>query len=93
MKNIFLLLLLFIVSGSAQGASVDILYLQLEECLAKRPEYAQNKEARIDSIEKQWKRQMPLEQKYQLCFKIFQEYYTYRSDSAFYYIDMAYQLS
>lgn len=93
MKNIFLLLLLFIVSGSAQGASVDILYLQLEECLAKRPEYAQNKEARIDSIEKQWKRQMPLEQKYQLCFKIFQEYYTYRSDSAFYYIDMAYQLA
>lgn len=93
MKNIFLLLLLFIVSGSAQGASVDILYLQLEECLAKRLEYAQNKEARIDSIEKQWKRQMPLEQKYQLCFKIFQEYYTYRSDSAFYYIDMAYQLA
>jgi tetratricopeptide (TPR) repeat protein len=93
MKNIFFLLLLFIVSGSAQGASVDILYLQLEECLAKRPEYAQNKEARIDSIEKQWKRQMPLEQKYQLCFKIFQEYYTYRSDSAFYYIDMAYQLA
>ena len=36
---------------------------------------------------------MPLEQKYQLCFKIFQEYYTYRSDSAFYYIDMAYQLA
>lgn len=91
MKHIFIFLVLFLTSGIAMGASVDILYLQLEECLAKRPEYAQCKEARIDSIKKKWNRHMPLEQKYDLCFKIFQEYYTFRSDSALHYIDRAYQ--
>lgn len=91
MKHIFIFLVLFLTSGIAMGASVDILYLQLEECLAKRPEYAQYKEARIDSIKKKWNRHMPLEQKYDLCFKIFQEYYTFRSDSALHYIDRAYQ--
>ena len=54
MKNIIIFLLLFLTSGIIKGASADILYLQLEECLAKRPEYAQYKEARIDSIKKKW---------------------------------------
>ena len=93
MKNLFIFLLLFIVSGTIKSTPVDILYQQLEECLAKRPEYAQNKETRIDSIKKKWNRHMPLEQKYNLCFKIFQEYYTYRSDSALHYIDRAYRFA
>lgn len=93
MKNLFIFLLLFIVSGTIKSTPVDILYQQLEVCLTKRPEYAQKKEARIDSIKKKWNRNMPLEQKYNLCFKIFQEYYTYRSDSALHYIDRAYRFA
>lgn len=93
MKYIFIFLLLFIISDTTFGVSIEELYLQLEECLKKRPEYAKQKEMRIDSIKRQWNRHMSLEKKHELSFKIFQEYYTFRSDSALHYIDRAYQFA
>lgn len=89
--KIFILILLFISLTPTYAAEKGTaeLYQDLENVLKKRPEYARQKEARIDSIKQQLTHALSPEKKYQTYFSIFQEYYTYRSDSAFFYIGQA----
>lgn len=92
--RIFVWILLLCVSTAyAKEKSTADLYLQLEEAIQKRPEYARQKEERIDSIKRLARKSLSAEKKYQLLFQIFNEYYTYRSDSAFFYIDKAYHVA
>lgn len=91
MRNfILIILLLCVYPVHAMEKNITELYRQLEEALKDRPVYARQKEARIDSIKQQLAHAKSPEKKYQVFFRIFQEYYTYRSDSAFFYIDQAY---
>lgn len=91
MRIIFYILLFITLTPTyAAEKSTSELYQNLEEVLKKRPEYARQKEVRIDSIKQQLTHALSPEKKYQTYFSIFQEYYTYRSDSAFFYIEQAF---
>lgn len=87
--RILCFILFTLVSMTIKSESISELYQQLEQVIKKRPEYASQKEIRIDSIKSQINQKLSTEKAYNLYFRIFQEYYTYRSDSAFFYIDLA----
>lgn len=88
-RQIILFLLLWATAATLQAESNETLYQQLEATLARRPEYARDKETRIERIKAQGKKARTPQEQFRLCFRIFQEYYTYRSDSAFHYIEQA----
>lgn len=87
--RILCFILIIMMSMTSKSESISELYQQLEQVIKKRPEYARQKEMRIDSIKSQITKGLSPEKAYNLYFRIFQEYYTYRSDSAFFYIDLA----
>ena len=60
---------------------------QLEEALGRRPQFSQQKERRIDSLKAQLSDRIPAERQFDLCVAVYREYYTYRFDSAMYYVD------
>ena len=60
---------------------------QLEEALKRRPQFSQQKERRIDSLKAQLSDRIPAERQFDLCVAVYREYYTYRFDSAMYYVD------
>lgn len=86
----FSLFVIFLfISIFTNGESISDLYQKLEKVILERPEYARQKELRIKQIKDQLQENLLPAKKYDLYFRIFQEYYTYRSDSAFYYINLA----
>lgn len=87
--RILCFILITLISAATKSESISELYQQLEQVIQKRPEYAREKEKRIEHMKSQINKEQTIEKKYDLYFQIFQEYYTYRSDSAFYYIDLA----
>lgn len=66
---------------------------QLESCLKQRSLYSQQKEARIDSLKQLLHPAMVAEQRFRLYNSIYEEYYTYRFDSAMLYVDRKEQVA
>lgn len=66
---------------------------QLESCLKQRSLYSQQKEARIDSLKQLLHPAMNAEQRFRLYNSIYEEYYTYRFDSAMLYVDRKEQVA
>lgn len=85
MKNL-LSLFLFIIPLQVIHAQQDIkdLYRQLELSLAQRNIASQRKEARIDSIQNLITPDMSAQKLFEHYYTLYQEYLTYRSDSAFF---------
>lgn len=94
MKNL-LSLFLFIIPLQVIHAQQDIkdLYRQLELSLAQRNIASQRKEARIDSIQNLITPDMSAQKLFEHYYTLYQEYLTYRSDSAFFYIDKAEEIA
>lgn len=94
MKNL-LSLFLFIIPLQVIHAQQDIkdLYRQLELSLAQRNIASQRKEARIDSIQNLITLDMSAQKLFDHYYTLYQEYLTYRSDSAFFYIDKAEEIA
>ena len=94
MKNL-LSLFLFIIPLQVIHAQQDIkdLYRQLELSLAQRNIASQRKEARIDSIQNLITPEMSAQKLFDHYYTLYQEYLTYRSDSAFFYIDKAEEIA
>lgn len=65
------------------------LYSELEKVLNKRDYYSQMKEARIDSVRSLIHKGMSHEALFLHYHTMYEEYLTYRSDSALYYINLA----
>lgn len=90
MKRIcFLLFLLLTVVHIACSQELPQLYAQLEQVLSQRKQTSAKKEARIESIRKRIHTGMSPDALFNIYHSIYEEYLTYRSDSAFYYINMA----
>lgn len=66
---------------------------ELESCLKQRHLYSQQKEARIDSLKQLLHPAMDAEQRFRLYNSIYEEYYTYRFDSAMLYVDRKEQVA
>lgn len=89
--NKFAFLLLFMIGVSSVFASDDTrkLYDELDALLLRRDEFCRAKEARIDSIKNLKDEMNSYSGLFGLYNDVFLEYYTYRSDSAFYYLSFA----
>ena len=89
--NKFALLFLLMIGVSSVFASDDTrkLYDELDALLLRRDEFCRAKEARIDSIKNLKDGVNGYSGLFGLYNDVFLEYYTYRSDSAFYYLSLA----
>lgn len=64
----------------------DDLLRELDRKVEERPLYMKRKEARIDSLKRLLFAELPLEEQYRINNRIYDEYYTYRYDSAMIYV-------
>lgn len=94
MKKSFLLLVLFlnVMSAYAMG-DIKELYRELDALLLRRNEFCRKKEARIDSIRSLKDDINGYQELFKFYNDIFDEYYTYRSDSAYYYLSLAEEMA
>lgn len=89
MKKIVLLVLLINCVLFAYAVNdITKLYSELDAALLRRNEFSLIKESRIDSIKKIKTVGMGNSALFELYDKVFEEYYTYRSDSAYYYLSL-----
>lgn len=86
------LFLLFVLLPSHAANKVD-LSNELESCLKLRSRYSHQKEVRIDSLKRLLYPTMGDEERFQLYNAIYEEYYTYRFDSAMLYVDKEEQVA
>ena len=93
MKNYLLLgLLLFVLLPLYAANKVD-LSNDLESALKQRSYYSHQKEARIDSLKQLLYPSMDDDVRFRLYNAIYEEYYTYRFDSAMLYVDREEQMA
>lgn len=85
-RAIFVLYILF-QFGLLSGQSLKSLYERLDSVLEHRAQYAQRKEEQISKIRQAIKSQTSDDQLFHIYYKLTEEYYTYRSDSALFYIE------
>lgn len=90
MKNLLYLFLLILPMQTANAEeNLQQLYHRLEQALNRRDITDRLKEARIDSIQKLITPDISTQKRFDYYQTLYQEYLTYRADSALFYIDMA----
>lgn len=94
MRNWLYLFILMISVQTAQATeNIQQLYQQLEHVLTQRKAISLRKEATIDSIRQLITPNLSSRQRFHYYQLLYQEYHTYRSDSALYYISKAEQIA
>lgn len=89
MKKILLLeLYLFLALTPSYTANRIELFENLEIALQQRNQYSQQKEMRIDSLKHLLYPSISDDERFHLHNAIYKEYYTYRFDSAIFYVDL-----
>lgn len=68
-------------------------YAELERVLGLRESFSRQKEARIDSLKHLLHPALKKEERFRLCKAIYEEYSTYRFDSAMHYVDCERELA
>ena len=89
MKNALFILYALFLYTTVYGEELNSLYERLDSVLAHRKEYARQKEEKIAAVRQTIKPQTSLEHLFQTYYTLSEEYYTYRSDSALFYIEKA----
>lgn len=90
MKNLLYLLILILPVQTVNATeNLQQLYSRLEQALNSRGAIDRQKEARIDSIQNLITPDMSTQKRFDHYQTLYQEYLTYRADSALFYIDMA----
>ena len=84
-------------TASAQSApmpadSVRAALLELDEAIARKPEYRARKEARIADLRRRLHYAVDTLEQYALCEELFDEYLHYQADSAVHYLNRRLQL-
>lgn len=92
-KSLLLLLAIFNVLFVFASEDVRKLYDELDAVLLRRDEYCQKKEARIDSLRNLKKLYIQNSDLFAYYDNIFDEYFTYRSDSAYFYLSLAEEIA
>lgn len=72
---------------SVNAANKVELFDELERAIELRPHYSRRKEARIDSLKRLVYPSMEDTERFRVYNAIYEEYHTYRFDSAMYYVD------
>lgn len=93
MKNLVLLWLIFLWIPLFSQHTYDVDYALLEKTLEERPLYQAQKEHRIDRIKHLLHAAVTTERKLSLYRAVYDEYATYRFDSAMYYVNKMAQLA
>lgn len=94
MRNWLYLFILMISVQTAQATeNIRQLYQQLDHVLTQRKAISLRKEATIDSIRQLVTPNLSSRQRFHYYQLLYQEYHTYRSDSALYYISKAEQIA
>lgn len=92
-RNLFLLMLTLMLSMYLFPSEADNSLLQdLDKCIAQRADYSKNKEKSIEAIRHRIAGASP-EERLVLYEKMYQEYYTYRFDSAMSYMQRQHELA
>ncbi|MCD7975984.1 MAG: DUF6377 domain-containing protein [Tannerellaceae bacterium] len=87
MRNRLLLFLLYLCSTFFLQATEREDWLEeLDRIVTERPRYMERKEKRIDNLRQLQRPGLSLEEKYRINHAIYQEYNTYRYDSAMHYV-------
>lgn len=81
---IILLLNLPLLSIFGTGVRTDSLLNELDRTIKNRPQYAEVKELRIDSLKKELVRSKNIEDSYKIYHRLYREYRNYNMDSAYF---------
>ncbi|MFV0332201.1 MAG: DUF6377 domain-containing protein [Dysgonomonas sp.] len=83
MRRFFILTIFLIINLlTVNCASLDSLLMALDNAIKERPQYAQKREFRIDSLKIRLNQSTDLELQYHIFQKLFKEYRNYNMDSA-----------
>jgi hypothetical protein len=88
--------LIFNISASAAklpDLSVEELLQELDATLAKSEDIEQQKVVKINSLRNDYRQAADREQRYWIARNLYNEYYSFDSDSAMYYADVAYRIA
>lgn len=89
----FLIILIFIIPPIQAKENLSELYEQLEKALNNRENASLQKEARIDSIKQLINKNTSTQKRFFYYQTLYQEYLTYKSDSAILYINKAEEMA
>ena len=92
--NRLLLLITFVALGiyvSAQDDDVKIIYQQIDEAIEQSPRIVGEYEQQIADIRQQYQHSSRPEEKYQLAFRLYEQYKAFMNDSALFYLNEAEQ--
>lgn len=85
MKNILIYLLLCQAIGSYANVRVDSILSILDKEIECRKVYYEQKESKLEELKQHFKHLRSQQEKYNLCNRLFNEYITYKYDSAYSY--------
>ena len=92
--NRLLLLIAFVASGlyiSAQNFDMKTVYQQIDEAIEQSPQVVREYERQIADTRQQYKLSSNPEEKYQLAFRLYEQYKAFMNDSALFYLNEAEQ--
>ena len=92
--NRLLLLITFVASGlyiSAQNYDLKTVYQQIDEAIEQSPQVVREYEQQIADTRQQYKLSSHPEEKYQLAFRLYEQYKAFMNDSALFYLNEAEQ--
>ena len=92
--NRLLLLITFVALGiyvSAQDDDVKVIYQQIDEAIEQSPRIVGEYEQQIADIRQQYQHSSRPEEKYQLAFRLYEQYKAFMNDSALFYLNEAEQ--
>ncbi len=83
---VLLLTLFCVLNVSAESLNLDSLYKCLDETIAQSDKYVNQREDRINTLRTQLMQTSAEREKYTLSFLLYQEYQSFRNDSAIYFL-------
>jgi len=86
MKKFLIFIILYSISFNVHSQRLHDLLYNLDKQIEMRGKYKNIKELKIDSLRKSIKMDTPIQRQYDINKKIFEEFYTYKYDSAMHYI-------
>ena len=92
--NRLLLLITFVALGiyvSAQDDDMKVIYQQIDEAIEQSPRIVGEYEQQIGDIRQQYQHSSRPEEKYQLAFRLYEQYKAFMNDSALFYLNEAEQ--
>ena len=91
MRRLLLLIPLWCLTltAAAQTADVESLCRQIDKAIEESPQIVSRYEQQIEEVRLQYQHARQPEEKYQLAFRLYEQYKSFMNDSALYYLNEA----